>query len=327
MTSIMKRKLEDNNDLSSKSKLTSFIYFLSYIRLILGNKPNLSFNIFSDKFSPETMNAIESNGFTNITKIQLYAIPPIMLGHDVLGVAKTGSGKTLAFLLPIIEKIPALKRKYGNVIFSIIIAPTRELAIQIEITLKNLTEKHDISYALITGGRKLSKEKKLLENGTNVLIATPGRLLDHLNNGTFATNKLRFLVIDEVDKILDTGFEKDMKKILGVLNSKKRQTIMFSATKSDKISDMEKLALKNEPIVINVDEDDQESTIKGLSQFYVLCPTHKKFVYLHYLLMKSRNKKVMVFFDTTAEVEFFYNFYKSFDSQFTLIQLHVSSKL
>lgn len=164
---------------------------------------------FSDlKLSDRTMQAIQGMGFENMTEIQRRAIPPLLSGKDVLGAAKTGSGKTLAFLIPVIEMLSAMKFKPRNGTGAIVVAPTRELALQIFGVARELMEKHSQTYGIFMGGANRSAEAAKLVKGVNLMIATPGRLLDHLR-GTegFVFKNLKSLIIDEADRILEVGFE------------------------------------------------------------------------------------------------------------------------
>lgn len=166
------------------------------------------------KVSDRTLQAVENMGFTNMMEIQAKSIPVALAGKDILGAARTGSGKTVAFLLPVVELICSkLKFKKHNGTGALVIAPTRELACQIYETLEKLMDKHTPTYGLIIGGENRKVEVKKLEEGVNILVATPGRLLDHLQNTqNFLVKNLKCLVIDEADQVLNLGFEEDMKK-------------------------------------------------------------------------------------------------------------------
>jgi ATP-dependent RNA helicase DDX18/HAS1 len=152
------------------------------------------------------------------------------------------------------------------------------------------------------GGANRNSEAQKLVKGINILVATPGRLLDHLQNTKdFLYKNLQCLIIDEADRILDVGFEEEMKKIIKLL-PKKRQTMLFSATTTKKTEDLVKVALKKEPIYIGIEEKSQDTngmaTVAGLEQGYVVCPSDKRFLLLFTFLKKNRNKKVMVFFSS-----------------------------
>jgi ATP-dependent RNA helicase DDX18/HAS1 len=165
---------------------------------------------FSDlKLSEKTMKAIsEDMEFTTMTEIQQRGIPPLLAGRDVLGAAKTGSGKTLAFLIPAVEMLSALRFKPRNGTGVIVVSPTRELALQIFGVARKLMAHHSQTYGIVIGGANRRAEAEKLTKGVNLLIATPGRLLDHLQNTQgFVFKNLKALVIDEADRILEVGFE------------------------------------------------------------------------------------------------------------------------
>lgn len=165
---------------------------------------------FSDlKLSEKTMKAItEDMKFTRMTEIQQRGIPPLLAGRDVLGAAKTGSGKTLAFLIPAVEMLSALRFKPRNGTGVIVVSPTRELALQIFGVARELMAYHSQTYGIVIGGANRRAEAEKLSKGVNLVIATPGRLLDHLQNTQgFVFKNLKALVIDEADRILEVGFE------------------------------------------------------------------------------------------------------------------------
>ena len=224
------------------------------------------FKSLSEKVSELTLKAIEEMGFTTMTEIQSKTIEPLLDGKDVMGGAKTGSGKTLAFLVPVIELMHKLKFMPRNGTGAIIISPTRELSMQTFGVLQELLKYHHQTYGLIIGGSNRKEEAKKLSKGVNILVATPGRLLDHLQNtNDFLFKNLQCLVIDEADCILNIGFEEEMKQILKLL-PKKRQTVLFSATLTPKTDDLAKLSFKKEPVYIGIDDNKEEATVEGLEQ-------------------------------------------------------------
>lgn len=179
------------------------------------------FSSLSDKISELTLKAIEEMGFKSMTEIQSKTIEHLLEGKDVMGAAKTGSGKTLAFLIPIVELMYKLKFMPRNGTGVIIISPTRELSMQTFGVLQELLKYHHHTYGLIIGGSNRKEEAKKLSKGVNILVATPGRLLDHLQNtNDFLFKNLQCLVMDEADCILNIGFEEEMKQILKLLPSK-----------------------------------------------------------------------------------------------------------
>merc|ERR1719222_521466 len=243
-----------------------------------------------------------------MTEIQSATIPHLLEGRDLVGAAKTGSGKTLSFLVPSVELVNKLKFMPRNGTGVIIISPTRELSMQTFGVLRELLKHHYHTYGLIMGGANRATEAQKLTKGINILVATPGRLLDHLQNTKdFLYKNLQCLIIDEADRILDVGFEEEMKKIIKLL-PKKRQTMLFSATTTKKTEDLVKVALKKEPIYIGIEEKSQDTngmaTVAGLEQGYVVCPSDKRFLLLFTFLKKNRNKKGMVFFSSCMSVKF-----------------------
>ncbi|XP_031833170.1 putative ATP-dependent RNA helicase pitchoune [Nomia melanderi] len=263
-----------------------------------------SFKVLEKLVCENTLKAINDLGFTNMTEIQAKSIPPLLEGRDLVGSAKTGSGKTLAFLIPAIELIYKLKFMPRNGTGCIIISPTRELSMQTFGVLKELMQYHYHTYGLLMGGANRQAEAQKLSKGINIVVATPGRLLDHLQNTPdFLYKNLQCLIIDEADRILDIGFEEELKQIINIL-PKKRQTMLFSATQTKKTEMLTTLALKKEPVYVGVDDDKEKATVEGLEQGYVVCPSEKRFLLLFTFLKKNRKKKVMVFFSSCMSVKY-----------------------
>ncbi|XP_076357745.1 putative ATP-dependent RNA helicase pitchoune [Tachypleus tridentatus] len=270
----------------------------------MGILTDTSFASLENKVSELTLKGIADMGFTNMTEIQAKAIPHLLEGRDLVGAAKTGSGKTLAFLIPAIELIYKLKFMPRNGTGVIVISPTRELSMQSFGVLKELLKHHYHTYGLVMGGTNRQSEAQKLSKGVNILIATPGRLLDHLQNTPkFLYKNLQCLIIDEADRILDIGFEEELKQIIKIL-PKRRQTMLFSATLTKKTEDLIKLALKKEPLYIGIEDIKEKATVEGLEQGYVVCPSEKRFLLLFTFLKKNRKKKVMVFFSSCMSVKF-----------------------
>ncbi|KAF6213812.1 hypothetical protein GE061_011534 [Apolygus lucorum] len=263
-----------------------------------------SFASLEGKVSEATLNGIKDMGFTNMTEIQAKAIPPLLEGRDLVGAAKTGSGKTLAFLVPAIELIVKLGFMPRNGTGCVILSPTRELSMQTFGVLQELMKHHHHTYGLVMGGASREVEAKKLTNGINILVATPGRLLDHLQNTPgFLYKNMQCLVIDEADRILEIGFEEELKQIINLL-PKRRQTMLFSATTTRKTEDLTRLAVKKEPVYVGVHDQLDKATVEGLEQGYVVCPSEKRFLLLFTFLKKNRKKKVMVFFSSCMSVKY-----------------------
>ncbi|CAG9944445.1 unnamed protein product [Clonostachys rosea f. rosea IK726] len=270
--------------------------------------PSTDSELFEDmNLSEKTMKAIKEMGFTKMTSIQRSAIPPLLAGKDVLGAAKTGSGKTLAFLIPAIEMLSSLRFKPRNGTGAIVVSPTRELALQIFGVARELMKNHSQTYGIVIGGANRRAEAEKLSKGVNLIIATPGRLLDHLMNTPFVFKNLKSLIIDEADRILEVGFEDEMRQIVKILKNEDRQTMLFSATQTTKVEDLARISLRPGPLYINVDQEKQYSTVEGLEQGYVLCEADKRFVLLFSFLktMKDKKKKVIVFFSSCNSVKYY----------------------
>ncbi|KAJ8662738.1 ATP-dependent RNA helicase HAS1 [Lichtheimia ornata] len=264
----------------------------------------IDFNFESLDISDKTKNGIKEMGFTKMTEVQARTIPPLMAGRDVLGAAKTGSGKTLAMLIPAIEMLYKLKFKPRNGTGVIVVSPTRELALQIFGVARELMKYHQHTFGIVIGGANRRAEADKLVKGVNLLIATPGRLLDHLQNTRgFVYKNLKALVIDEADRILEIGFEEEMRQIVRIL-PKERQTMLFSATQTTKVTDLARISLKKGPMYINVDEKKDTSTAEGLEQGYVVCDSDKRFLLLFTFLRKNSKKKIIVFFSSCNSVKY-----------------------
>ncbi|XP_007541624.1 ATP-dependent RNA helicase DDX18 [Poecilia formosa] len=273
---------------------------------LTGAFEDTSFASLTGLVGDHILRAIKEMGFEHMTEIQHKTIRPLLEGRDILAAAKTGSGKTLAFLIPSIELINKLKFMPRNGTGVVILSPTRELAMQTYGVMKELMA-HDVhTFGLIMGGSNRSAEAQRLANGVNILVATPGRLLDHLQNTPgFMFKNLQCLIIDEADRILEVGFEEELKQIIKLL-PKKRQTMLFSATQTRRVEDLARISLKKEPLYVGVDDHKDSATVDGLEQGYVVCPSEKRFLLLFTFLKKNRRKKLMVFFSSCMSVKFHY---------------------
>jgi ATP-dependent RNA helicase DDX18/HAS1 len=238
--------------------------------------------------------------------VQARTIPPLLAGRDVLGAAKTGSGKTLAFLIPAIELLYSLKFKPRNGTGVIVVSPTRELALQIFGVARELMEFHSQTLGIVIGGANRRAEAEKLAKGVNLLIATPGRLLDHLQNTQgFVFKNLKALVIDEADRILEIGFEEEMKQIIKILPSEERQSMLFSATQTTKVEDLARISLRAGPLFINVENTEGNSTVDRLEQGYVVCESDQRFLLLFSFLKKNIKKKIIVFLSSCNSVKYY----------------------
>ena len=199
--------------------------------------------------SPELLQAVLDAGYTTPTPIQEQAIPVVASGRDVLGCAQTGTGKTASFALPMIEKLAA-GRARARMPRSLILEPTRELATQVEAAFEIYGKHHRLTTALLIGGERFDEQVRKLDRGVDVLIATPGRMLDLFERGKILLSDVRILVIDEADRMLDMGFIPDVERIVGFL-PKSRQTLFFSATMPPEIRRLAD-AFLNQPVEISV---------------------------------------------------------------------------
>src|ERR1700688_577797 len=199
--------------------------------------------------SPEVLRASADVGYVEPTPIQAQAIPYVLMGRDVLGSAQTGTGKTAGFTLPMID-ILAAGRARARMPRSLILEPTREIAAQVSNAFETYGKHHKLSMALLIGGESFSDQERKLDRGVDVLIATPGRLLDLFERGKILLSDVRILVIDEADRMLDMGFIPDVERIVGLL-PKKRQTLFFSATMAPEIRRLGD-AFLNDPVAISV---------------------------------------------------------------------------
>ncbi|KAL4401094.1 ATP-dependent RNA helicase [Malassezia pachydermatis] len=255
--------------------------------------------------TPGTAKALEAMGFKTMTEVQARCIPPLLAGKDVLGAAHTGSGKTLAFLIPAIEMLQRLKFKPRNGTGAIVISPTRELALQIFGVAKELMANQSQTLGIIMGGANRKAEADKLQKGVNLIVATPGRLLDHLQNTKgFVFSNLKALIIDEADRILEIGFEDEMRQICQILPNENRQSMLFSATQTTKVQDLARISLRPGPLYINVHEQMSASTVSKLEQGYVVCDSDKRFLLLFTFLKRNAGKKIIVFMSSCNSVKY-----------------------
>ncbi len=243
-------------------------------------------------FSPSILNVIESIGYAVPFSVQEQTIPHILNGKDVLTIAKTGSGKTDCFLLPIIEKTKSISPEKSRNIQSLILVPTRELAIQIGDILHNYCTQLDnnIRSKAVYGGVSINPQMKSMY-GVHILVATPGRLIDLIESNALKLDDVKTFVMDEADKLLNMGFQKEVETILDLLPSEK-QTLLFSATLSEQIQGLQKLLLKN-PVTIKLEEDAKDETLIDQLAYYV--DDAKKGPLLRYIIKNSDAKQVLVF--------------------------------
>ncbi|MFC6687352.1 DEAD/DEAH box helicase [Jhaorihella thermophila] len=222
---------------------------------------------FSDlNLNPKVLKAIEEAGYETPTPIQAGAIPPALEGRDVLGIAQTGTGKTASFVLPMITLL-ARGRARARMPRSLVLCPTRELAAQVAENFDAYAKYVKLTKALLIGGVSFKEQEMLIDRGVDVLIATPGRLLDHFERGKLILNDVRIMVVDEADRMLDMGFIPDIERIFGLTNPLTRQTLFFSATMAPEIERITNMFLSN-PVRIEVAR--QATTSETIEQGVVM---------------------------------------------------------
>lgn len=244
------------------------------------------------EFSEPLLRALNQCGYKTPTPIQAQALPPQLQGRDILGLAETGSGKTAAFVLPVLQKIatnpvePAPKQ-----VLALILAPTRELAIQIDQEIASLSRNMRIRHAVVLGGVGKGSQINALKRGVHVLVATPGRLLDHVNMRSCDLSKIETLVIDEADRMFDMGFIRDIRKIVALIPAKRR-TALFSATMPNEIRKFAHDLLRDP---YRIDLSAKTIVVDRIEQKVMIVRTPEKQNRLHAILADPACKRVIVF--------------------------------
>ena len=253
---------------------------------------------FSDLgLSDELSQAVADLGYESPTPIQEKSIPVVLMGRDILGSAQTGTGKTASFTLPMID-ILASGRAKARLPRSLILAPTRELAAQVAESFEKFSTHHKLSMALLIGGVSFADQNAALDKGVDVLIATPGRLLDHFERGKVMLNDVKILVIDEADRMLDMGFIPDVERIVSLLPPL-RQTLFFSATLSDDIHKISNKFVSN-PKIIEVAPP--ASTAETVAQHLQWTDTKSKRAVLRDLLRAETVKNAVIFCNRKRDI-------------------------
>ena len=250
-----------------------------------------SFEIF--KLNRQILNAIADSGYQQPTEIQEKAIPLILAGHDLFGIAQTGTGKTAAYTLPLLMKV---KYAQGESPRALILAPTRELCLQIQENISKLGKYTDLRILAIFGGKGIKTQLDEIKKGVDILVATPGRFMDIYLTGEMATKHIQTLVLDEADKMMDMGFMPQIRKILEIIPSKKRQNLLFSATMPEKVLKFSEEFLE---FPMRVEVTPQATTAETVEQILYKVPNLKtKIEFLSYLLSQEEISKVIVFTKT-----------------------------
>jgi ATP-dependent RNA helicase RhlE len=245
----------------------------------------MSFDSF--KFHPQIAAGVTALGYTEPTPIQIQAIPPVLAGKDVMGLAQTGTGKTAAFVLPILERL--LPGGRGKV-RALIVAPTRELAEQIHVAIGDMARKTNIKSCTIYGGVNANPQIAKLRAGVDIVVACPGRLLDHMTQKTINLTALEVLVIDEADRMFDMGFLPDIRRIVRQLPTQ-RQTLMFSATMAEDIRKLTQEVLRN-PVTVRIG---LAAPINTVSHALYPVEQHLKTGLLMELLKHTDTESILIF--------------------------------
>ncbi|MFC1911899.1 DEAD/DEAH box helicase [Chloroflexota bacterium] len=253
----------------------------------------MNFETFN--FHPSIMDGVRALGYTIPTPIQVQAIPPIMQGRDVIGLAQTGTGKTAAFVLPILERLRSGPR---GCVRALVISPTRELAEQTCEVINGLESRVGLQSIAIYGGVNMDQQTRSLRSGVEIIVACPGRLLDHLWKGTISLSGLEILVIDEADRMFDMGFLPDIRNILTCIMNK-RQTLLFSATMPAGIRRLVREILQD-PVTVQIGR-----TLPAKTVSHVLYPVqqHLKTALLKEILNGTQTESVLVFTRTKHRAE------------------------
>ncbi|MCX8197670.1 MAG: DEAD/DEAH box helicase [Candidatus Micrarchaeota archaeon] len=256
----------------------------------------MSFSRFG--LCPQIIKAIGEMGFSQPTPIQEKALPLLLQGEDLIGQAQTGTGKTATFGIAILEKLAA-EGSGGRKTRALVLAPTRELAVQISDEISKIGAHLPFRTAAIYGGQEIDKQIRLLDEGVDIVVGTPGRILDHMERGTLSLSEIRIVVLDEADRMLDMGFIDDIEKILQK-TPKSRQTLLFSATMPAEILALGKKYM-NSPQEVLVSED--SLSVKSIKQHYVEVSKFDKLNAFLVLLSQKKPKLALVFVRTKRGAE------------------------
>ena len=250
--------------------------------------------------SSNIIHSVKKLGYLKPFPIQEQAIPVILQGKDLVGIAQTGSGKTACFVMPILEKLQNAEVKKDRNVQVLILVPTRELAIQIDKVFRAFTEnlKREIRTMAVYGGVSINPQMKGMF-GVEVLIATPGRLLDLINHNALSISGIQHLVIDEADKMFQLGFGEEMDKLFGMMPVMK-QTTLFSATLDDKVSEMKKRISMN-PTLIEIKKEEVE--IDNIEQLAYHVSPENKGPFLRYLIKEKKVEKALIFVSSTKSAD------------------------
>ena len=244
------------------------------------------------------LSAIKELGYEKPTAIQSRSIPLVLAKSDVFATAQTGTGKTAAFGLPMLQRLRKVDYDQKRVVRGVILSPTRELTIQIYEDLQNYAKNMSLNIAVLVGGKDLETQQKLLKEGVDIIIATPGRVLEHTEKG-LDLSSVEIFVLDEADRMLDMGFMKEIRKIHPLL-PKRHQTLLFCATYSDKVRKLSKLILTKPEFV---ETSKKNSTVDAINQVAYMVDGDKKAALLAYIIGSRNFRQVLVFTRTKASAD------------------------
>ena len=274
--------------------------------------------------SENTLRGLEGSAkksFSTMTAIQSACIPHALAGRDILGAARTGSGKTLAFVIPLLEKLYREKYAPSDGCGAIVLSPTRELAVQIFDVLRQVGAYHALTAGLLVGGKKEFNLEQQHVGRSNILVATPGRLLQHLEQTPdLDVTHLQMLVLDEADRILDMGFRTQITRILDYLPTE-RQTMLFSATQTRKVSDLATLSLK-QPEYLGVHDNEKSSTPESLQQSLVVVPLEHKLNAIYSFVKSHLKCKSIIFLASCSQVRHAWELFCALQPGIPVMALH-----
>ncbi len=250
---------------------------------------------------PELLEALKQMNFHHMTEVQEKAIPVVLEGKDLVVRSKTGSGKTVAFLVPIMQKVEV--ERYPQ---AIVIVPTRELALQVSSVAQKLVGRSRTKVAIVYGGASINVQVQALERGAEIVIGTPGRILDLIDRGALVLDRIRFFVLDEADLMLDMGFIDDIKQIMS-LAPRDRQSMLFSATMPRPIAEISRNHMKSDCVRLTIGEE-EELTVSTITHGYFNASGRLKFAALLAYIDKFNPKKGIIFTSTQRESEFVHRF-------------------
>jgi len=357
ITLLSKRILNELPPTGKFSTLTELAPDMDESKLELWEKPYLKFKDLP--ISNKTLQGLNSSKYFNLTPIQRCTLPHSLGGRDILGASKTGSGKTLCFLIPILENLYRDGFIKDEGLGALILLPTRELAIQVFEVINKIGKHHNYSVGLVIGGNDYEKEKYIVNN-MNILIGTPGRILQHMAESyMFTADNLKILVIDEADRILDEGFEDELIKIINYL-PKNRQTLLFSATLTRNLKRLVKIHMrspeyinisntdnvlntieninKNELSIMKIKNDTNNTGInnntnlndliipKNLNQYYTIVEPEERVNVLYSFLKTHKMSKILVFVSSRKQVRYFTEVFKHLKLGMLFLDIHGKQK-